>query len=248
MTSPVLSTLIVDDEPLALDLMERYVQRTPFLRLAAKCSGGAEALQALASTRIDLAFLDIQMPGMNGLELSRLAAGHTQVIFTTAFQQYALEGFRADAIDYLLKPIDYNEFLRAAHKALKWFSRSDSAAENVPSAGSPPSKTHLLVRSDYRQIRIEIADILYIEGLKDYVKIFTASNPRPVITQMSLKSMEDALPAGEFMRVHRSYIVRLDAVKIIERGRIVFGKTYVPVSDAAKDAFFRALEGKPMQE
>lgn len=241
---PVLSALIVDDEPLALDLMERYVQRTPFLRLAAKCSGGAQALQALAGGGIDVAFLDIQMPGISGLELSRLVGERTQVVFTTAFQQYALEGFRADAIDYLLKPIDYNEFLRAANKVLKWFSRGESpVASSAPAA--PEEKTHLMVRSDYRQRRIRISDILYIEGLKDYVKIYLAGEDRPLVTQTSLKSLEETLPAGQFMRIHRSYIVRLDAVSLIERGRIVFGKTYVPVSDACREAFFRALEGRP---
>ena len=237
MSTP-LSTLIVDDEPLALDLMERYVLRTPFLRLEAKCSGGAEALEALAGGGIDVAFLDIQMPGMNGLELSRLAGDRTRVIFTTAFQQYALEGFRADAIDY-------NEFLRAAHKALKWFSLTREKTEPAPPA---PTHTYLLVRSDYRQVRIDTSDILYIEALKDYVKIFLASSPQPMITQSSLKSLEDRLPAGQFMRIHRSYIVRLDAVKIIERSRVVFGKTYIPISDTCRDDFLRALEGRPIPQ
>ena len=240
-----LSTLIVDDEPLALDLMERYVERTPFLLLAGKCSGGAEALQVLAEQRIDVAFMDIQMPGMNGLELSRLTGDTTRVIFTTAFQQYAIDGFKADAIDYLLKPIDYNEFLRAANKALRWFSLARPADGE---AGNAPTKTHLLVRADYRQLRIATRDILYIEGLKDYVKIFTVDSPKPIVTQMSLKSLEESLPPEEFMRIHRSYIVRLDAVKVIERGRIVFGKTYVPVSDAYREAFFQAIEGKPIQQ
>lgn len=243
--SPVLSALIVDDEPLALDLMERYVQRTPFLRLAAKCSGGAQALQALAGGGIDVAFLDIQMPGISGLELSRLVGERTRVVFTTAFQQYALEGFRADAVDYLLKPIDYNEFLRAANKVLKWFSRGEAPA-GAPSAAQ--ERTHLLVRSDYRQRRIRISEILYIEGLKDYVKIYLAGEDRPVITQTSLKSLEQTLPSGQFMRIHRSYIVRLDAVSLIERGRVVFGKTYIPISDASREAFFRALEGRSDQQ
>lgn len=241
-----LSTLIVDDEPLALDLMERYVERTPFLRLAGKCSGGAEALQVLAEQHIDVAFMDIQMPGMNGLELSRLTGDTTRVIFTTAFQQYAIDGFKADAIDYLLKPIDYNEFLRAANKALRWFSLARPAADRETEIA--PTKTHLLVRADYRQLRIATKDILYIEGLKDYVKIFTADSPKPIVTQMSLKSLEEFLPPEEFMRIHRSYIVRLDAVKVIERGRIVFGKIYVPVSDAYRETFFRAIEGKPIQQ
>lgn len=242
-----LSTLIVDDEPLALDLLERYVARTPFLRLAAKCSGGAQALEAMAGGDIDVAFMDIQMPGINGLEVSHLASQRTKIIFTTAFQQYAVEGFRADALDYLLKPIDYDEFLRAAHKALRWF------AATRPADGAearPPAKKYLLVRSDYRQVRIDTTDILYIEGLKDYVKIFLRGSEKPVITLTSLKSLEESLPGGEFMRIHRSYIVRLDAVRILERSRVVFGKTYIPISDACRETFMAALEGKdpPMSE
>lgn len=236
-----LSALIVDDEPLALDLLERYVVRTPFLELKGKCSSAGEALQVLSSGGIDVAFLDIQMPGMNGLELSRLTGEGTKVIFTTAFPQYALEGFRADALDYLLKPFDYAEFLRGANKALKWFSLSRGEGRPVPQDGTPG---YIFVKADYRQVRVTLSDVLYIEGLKDYVKIYIRGAAKPVVTLSSLKAMEDVLPASDFVRVHRSFIVNVDAVEVIERQRIVFGRTYIPVSDGYREAFLAAMSRK----
>lgn len=236
-----LSALIVDDEPLALDLLERYVVRTPFLELKGKCASAGEALQVLSAGGIDVAFLDIQMPGMNGLELSRLTGDGTKVIFTTAFPQYALEGFRADAVDYLLKPFDYAEFLRGANKALKWFSMSRSDGDQATRDTSPG---HIFVKTDYRQVRVTLSEVLYIEGLKDYVKIYVSGAAKPVVTLSRLKAMEDILPATDFVRVHRSFIVNVNAVEVIERQRIVFGKTYVPVSDSYREAFLAAMSRK----
>ena len=163
-----LNCLIVDDEPLALDLLESYVSRTPFLHLVAQCDSAVKALSVIEEEPIDLVFLDIQMPELNGLELSRLVGNKVKIIFTTAFEQYALEGFRVDALDYLLKPFNYTEFLRAATKALRWseMSRVENVSANVPDS--------IFVKSDYKLIQIQLKDILYIEGLKDYIRIQTS--------------------------------------------------------------------------
>ena len=157
-----LNCLIVDDEPLALDLMESYVKRTPFLKLVARCSNALEVLQVLREEAVDLIFLDIQMPELNGLELSRVLDKQIKVIFTTAFEQYALEGFRVDALDYLLKPVSYPEFLKAANKALNWFEKTRETQ------GDSLEEDCIFVKSDYKLRQIELKKILYIEGLKDY--------------------------------------------------------------------------------
>lgn len=225
-----INCLIVDDEPLALDLMEAYVKRTPFLKLAGRCGNALEVLQMLKRKDVQLIFLDIQMPELSGLELSKMVDHQVKVIFTTAFEQYALEGFRVDAMDYLLKPVSYPEFLKAAHKALQWFEMSSQ-----PSVKE--EKDALFVKSDYKLLRIELHKICYIEGLKDYVKIFLEDAPHPVVSLISMKSLEDMLPSASFIRVHRSYIVNLNKIKVVERNRIVFGKTYIPVSDSCKEKF-----------
>ena len=184
---------------------------------------------------VDLLFLDIQMPQLDGLELSRMVDTRTRVVFTTAFEQYALEGFRVDALDYLLKPISYAEFLRAAGKAQRWF---ESVATTSPEP-EPQART-IFVKTDYKMLQLRLEDILYIEGVKDYVRIFTADGG-DVKTQMSMKSLEETLPSDRFIRVHRSFIVNLSKIRIIERNRIVFGKVYIPVSDSYKDRFMEAI-------
>lgn len=258
-----LNCLIVDDEPLALDLLETYVARTPFLRLAGRAGSALEAFEclrqaaALPQGAVDLLFLDIQMPQLSGMEFTRLLAerreefGQPRVVFTTAFEQYALEGFRVDALDYLLKPISYPEFLRAAMKAEEWFRTrreplSSSGAlpteetQEVEKSVTAPKRDSIWVRADYRQVCITVADILYVEGVKDYVRICRADGSS-VMTQMSLKAMEEQLPSDEFVRVHRSYIVHLAQVKTIERGRILFGKVRIPISDSYREAFMERL-------
>ena len=235
-----INCLIVDDEPLALDLLEAYVDRTPFLRLAGRCGSALEVLQLLKVKEVQLIFLDIQMPELSGMELSKIIGPEVKIIFTTAFEQYALEGFRVNALDYLLKPISYPEFLKAAHKALQWFEMS-----SAPS--SCKEKDTIFVKSDYKLLRIELGEICYIEGLKDYVKIYLEDTPHPVVSLISMKSLEDMLPADSFIRVHRSYIVNLNKITMIERNRIVFGKTYIPVSDSCKDKFTDFINRKTIK-
>ena len=176
------------------------------------------------------------MPELNGIEFSKMVNEHTRIIFTTAFDQYALEGFRVNALDYLLKPISYVDFLQAANKALQWFEmiqKSNVKSDEIDS---------IFVKSDYKLIQIELKHIRYIEGLKDYIKIYTDDHPKPILSLMSMKAMEELLPSSGFMRVHRSYIVHKDKIKVIDRGRIVFDKTYIPVSDSYKVQFQAFLD------
>lgn len=226
----ILKCAIIDDEPLALDLLESYVEKTPFLVLSGRYGSAVEAMSGLNENPADLLFLDIQMPDLNGIDFSKTVGSGCRIVFTTAFGQYALEGFRVNALDYLLKPVSYQEFMEAADRALKWFS----ALRHGEASGCHDS---IFVKSEYRLVRIYTDDILYIESMKDYVKIVTETLTEPVLSLMSLKSLEDMLPPGEFMRVHRSFIVRKDKIRVVERGRIVFGETYIPVGDIYRQAF-----------
>lgn len=237
-----LNCLIVDDEPLALDLLESYVKRTSFLHLKGRCGSAVDVLQKLKEERIDLIFLDIQMPELTGLELSRMIEQQVRIIFTTAFEQYALEGFKVNALDYLLKPISYPEFLKAADKALQWFEMKSSGK----TAGKQEDDS-IFVKSDYRLLKIALRKICYIEGLKDYVKIYTEDSPHPVVSLISMKNLEESLPADSFIRVHRSFIVNLDKVAVVERNRIVFGNTYIPVSDSYRDKFLEFINRKTVK-
>jgi len=228
----IFQCLIVDDEPLALDLLEGYVNKTPSLSLAGRCNSAFQAMELLDNLNIDLIFLDIQMPGLSGLDFSRSLQKGPKVILTTAFEQYALEGFKVDALDYLLKPISYPEFLNAVNKAKRWLELNDKAAV-------PESRTSIFVKTDYKLVQIELNTILYIEGLKDYVKIYQKGVEKPILTLMSMKSLEENLPDTLFMRVHRSFIVNLEKIRTIERNRIVFGKNFIPISDNYKEKFQR---------
>lgn len=224
---------IVDDEPLALNLLESYVLKTPFLELAGKYSSAVQAMKDLPDKHVDLLFLDIQMPELNGLEYSKMVDFHTRIVFTTAFDQYAIDGYKVNALDYLLKPISYVDFLQAANKAVQWFGLLQEPKEVIES---------IFVKSDYKLVQVELKNILYIEGLKDYVKIYEENTPKPILSLMSMKAMEELLPASRFMRVHRSYIVQKDKIRIIDRGCIVFGKSYIPISDSYKQVFQDFLE------
>ncbi len=227
---------VVDDEPLALGLMASYVKKTPFLELVGSYSSAVQAMQEMHDNPVDLIFLDIQMPELNGLDYSRMISPQTRVVFTTAFNQYALDGYKVNALDYLLKPISYPDFLLAANKAQEWFRLVEQSQQSEKKENQD-EKLSIFVKSDYKLIRIELKNILYVEGLKDYVKIYEEKTGRPVISLMSMKAMEEMLPADRFMRVHRSYIVQKEKIRIIEHNRIVFGNTYIPIGDSYKQAF-----------
>ena len=237
--------LAVDDEPLALGLVCSFIEQTPFLRLAGRYASAVAALRALhEQPEVKLLFLDIKMPDLSGLELARaLQGGEQRVIFTTAFNHYALEGFRVDALDYLLKPFNYEEFLRAALKARAFFSpKAGLAASPAAPAPTPlPAEDHLYLKVEYNLVRVAFGDILYVEGLKDYVKVHLAGAARPLLSLTSLRNMEEKLPAGKFMRIHRSYIVGLDHVAAVGRGTLQVRQEILPVSDSYRevvDQFF----------
>ncbi|WCO03158.1 LytR/AlgR family response regulator transcription factor [Psychroserpens ponticola] len=242
MSNLKITCVIVDDEPMALNLVESYVEKTPFLELKKKCSNAIEAMEFLKTEPVDLLFLDIQMPDLTGIEFSKMLPKETRVIFTTAFDQYALEGFKVEALDYLLKPFDYAEFLSAANKANTWFELVKGKKQSIVSE----EKEFLFVKSEYKQLRIKLADVLYFEGLKDYIKIWLKNNPKPILTLMSLKSLEEELPETQFMRVHRSFIVSLNNIDIIERSQIIINEQRITVSEQYKPKFLAFINNNSL--
>ncbi len=237
-----LTCAIIDDEPLAADLLVSYALKTPFLQLKGTYNSALDAMDALRGEPVRLLFLDIQMPELSGMEFSKMLPPETKVIFTTAFEQYAVDSYRVNALDYLLKPISYSDFLKAAQKACDWFEshrrKEEEAAAPVPGANGVE---RIFVKTEYKLVQIELDHILYIEGLKDYVKIYLEGEARPVLSLVSMKTVEEMLPSSRFVRVHRSFIVQPEKIKVIERNRIVFGKEYIPISDNYKQKFFDFL-------
>ncbi|MFV0535771.1 MAG: LytR/AlgR family response regulator transcription factor [Dysgonomonas sp.] len=230
-----LKCIIIDDEPLAIDLLKSYVQKTPFLELVDTFDNALSAINTINEKNIDVLFLDINMPQITGLEFSKTIPVSTRIIFTTAYNQYAVEGFRLNALDYLLKPINYIEFLQAANKAQEWFKLKNNENNETVTA------TSIFIKSGYRMEKIQFEDILYIENQKDYVKFHLENVKDPVSSLMSMQSLEEKLPDKQFMRVHRSFIVNLDKIKTVERNCIVFGKEYIPVSESYKSKFLDFL-------
>jgi DNA-binding LytR/AlgR family response regulator len=234
----MIKVVAIDDEPLALQLVKGYIEKTPFLELAGSFDNPVDAVVYIKSSDVDLVLLDIQMPDITGTELARVISGGPKIIFTTAYEKYALEGFRLDAVDYLLKPFSYAEFLKAVQKAQKLI---ELETKQLPSL--EVKNDFLFIKSEYKIRRINFSEINYIEGLRDYVKIFLAEEKKPVLSLSTLKALEARLPGDRFMRVHRSFIVSLEKVKVIDRNRIVFGEVRIPVTDQYKENFQRFLNG-----
>jgi two-component system LytT family response regulator len=241
-----LTCAIIDDEPLAVSLLESYVNKTPFLELKGKFNSAVNALPVLGNAPVELLFLDIQMPELDGLEFSRIIGSDTRIIFTTAFEQYALDSYKVNALDYLLKPISYPDFLKSANKALHWYELTRKPAQTVSFSPEKGEVESIFIKTEYKLVQIELRKILYIEGLKDYVKIYTEDESRPILSLMSMKAMEDMLPANHFIRVHRSFIVQPEKIKVIERNRIIFGKVYIPISDSYKVKFMEFLSQRSL--
>lgn len=241
-----LKCVIVDDEPMALNLVETYVEKTPFLKLLNKYSSAVDAMEFLKTENVDVLFLDIQMPDLSGLEFSKLIPKNTRIIFTTAFDQYALEGYKVEALDYLLKPFNYGEFLAAAYKAKEWFTLVNSKNISENSNSVKEKIEFLFVKSEYKQLRIKLSNVLYFEGLKDYIKIYLAGEPKPILTLMSLKSLQEKLPEGDFLRVHRSFIISLKHVEIVERSQIIINNQRITVSEQYKPKFLNFLKNNSL--
>lgn len=218
---------IIDDEPLAAELLESYVKRTSYLILNGTYNSAITAMRDLREQPVQLLFLDIQMPELSGIEFAKIISPETKIVFTTAFTQYAIESYKVNAIDYLLKPISYQDFLKSTDKVLDFYIKQNRV-DNYH------KDRFMFVKSDYKLIRIDFDEILFIEGLKDYVR-FYLKNGEKIMSLMSMKKLEESLPQPEFLRVHRSWMVRMAVVRIIDRLRIVCGDMYIPISDNYKD-------------
>ena len=234
----MIKCLLIDDEPLALDVLEGYVNAIPFLKLVARCTSAIAAMEVMEDQDIDLIFSDIQMPNLSGMEFSKMIVNKgAKIIFTTAFEEYALEGYKVNAIDYLLKPINYPEFFSAANKAKLQLLNTSGSAETTTY-----QVDYIFVKSDYKLIKIDLKDLIYIEGLKDYVKYYTVHSEKPIMSLKSMKSLEEELSGKNFMRVHRSFMVNLKKITIVERSRIIFGEKYIPVSEKYKENFQKFID------
>ncbi len=238
----ILNCIAVDDEPLALGLVCAFIEQTPFLNLVGRFSSAVEALKVIHSQKIDVIYLDIQMPDLNGIELARvLDRGNNphkpRIIFTTAYNHFALEGYKVDALDYLLKPFNYEEFLRTAHKAMA-YAELVNKSETQPAAEEERIENeYLFLKVEYQLVRVPLSDIIYIEGLKDYVKVWLQNTEKPILSLTSLKSLEEKLPAKRFMRIHRSFIVSLEKINSISRGSVNINNINIAVGDQYKEAF-----------
>ena len=231
--------LAIDDEPLALQQLTTYIQKIPFLELAAQCQSALEARKFLEQDTVDAIFCDINMPDLNGMDFIKSLQAPPLIVFTTAYSEYAVEGFKVNAVDYLLKPFGLDDFRRAANRIKE---RQESVSTNIqhPTPNTQPAT--LFVKTDYRMVKINIPDIRYIEGMSEYLKIYLEGEDKPIITLLSMKKIESRLPEN-FMRIHRSYIVNLHKIQEVNKNRIIMdAETYLPVGDMYKEAFQQYLD------
>lgn len=235
--------LIIDDEPLAIELLEDFVSKVPFLKFVASCSNGIEAISILKSDTIDLIFTDIEMPDFSGIEFIKSLDVKPLFIFTTAYSHYAIEGFNLNAVDYLVKPIPFHRFLTAVNRAQEIFALKNTSAKTpIQSSFQTEQSSFIFVKSDYENIKINIEDIKYIEGLKDYIKIYATSH-KPILTLSSFKKIEEKLPTNIFVRVHRSYIVSLKYIHSVQRNRIIIDQVRIPIGNNYKNDFIKKIGG-----
>jgi DNA-binding LytR/AlgR family response regulator len=246
----ILKCIAVDDEPLALQILVSYIEQTPSLLLVGQFSNAIEALKAIHEQDIDLIFLDIRMPDINGIELAKIVEqyrvkGNLRIIFTTAFDQYALDGYKVDALDYLLKPFSFVDFSKSVAKALGYFELIRNPEQEVQKLSPPIPETevaYIYLKFEYQLVRIAVDDIIYVESMKDYVKVFRLSEDKPLLSLTSMKSLEEKLPENKFMRIHRSYIVSLDKIKSATKNSVQIDKITIAVTDQYKDNFMKFFQ------
>jgi DNA-binding LytR/AlgR family response regulator len=228
--------LIVDDEPLAQQLIEEFAGRIPFLEVIGKCSSATEAIEVLRTKTIDLILLDIHMPRLSGLDFISSLTNPPQFILITAYSEYALQGFNVNATDYLMKPVPFERFLKAVTKAYELYALRNKTGQDKNNT----SERFMLVKSGYQTVKIMFDSILYIEGLKDYVKIYTEGK-KPVLSLLTMKGLVETLPAKMFLRIHKSYIVAIDRISTISRNRVMIGEKWIPVGENYRDAFRKQM-------
>ena len=229
--------LAIDDEPLALQQLAAYIKKVSFLELAAQCQSALEARQFLEQETVDAIFCDINMPDLNGMDFVKSLVSPPLVVFTTAYAEYAIEGFKVNAVDYLLKPFGLQDFQRAANRL-----KERIAPANV-STPPPPDDT-IFVKTEYRIVKVKIADIRYVEAMSEYLKLHVEGEAKPIITLLSMKKMEERLP-DYFMRIHRSYIVNLNMIQEVNKNRVIMDSdTYLPIGDMYKETFQQYLDTK----
>ncbi|GAB3562920.1 LytTR family DNA-binding domain-containing protein [Spirosoma luteolum] len=243
--------LIVDDEPLAHTILSDYVRKVPFLTLVGATTSPIDALTQVQRGDVDVVLLDIQMPELTGMQFLNLlrrgvSGQQCRVILTTAYAEYALEGYEHDVVDYLLKPVSFERFYRAVQKLLPGAAPVAAPAPTDASMMSPPPPTEapkdfIFVKTEYRLQRVSLGEILYVEGLKDYVSLYTPTER--ILALQTMKSLDEKLPASQFVRVHKSYIVAISRIESIERNRIYIGKAVIPIGDTYRDSFYRLIEG-----
>ena len=248
----MIKCIIVDDEPLAVAQLEKYIERVPFMVNVGSCSSAAEAMELISAGNVDAMFVDINMPDIDGVQFVRSLVHPPFVVFATAYSEYAIDGFKLDAVDYLLKPIAFEDFLKSANKIRRAMASLTSATvdDEAESLDVGVCSDSLYVKSDYRMLRVLIDSIVYVESMSEYVRIFVEGNSKPIVSLLSMKKIEEVLPKNSFMRVHRSYLVNLNKIKEISKMRVVYeGNVYVPIGDMYKDNFFDYIEkrfvGKP---
>ena len=251
--------MAIDDEPLALQQIAAYIDKVPYLELAAQCQSAVEARQFLENDTVDAIFCDINMPDLNGMDFVKSLTAPPLIVFTTAYAEYAVEGFKVAAVDYLLKPFGLQDFQRAANRLRERLESATSSANNTTASpattaassasatvvsGSAADNDALFLKTEYRIVKVSISDIRYVEAMSEYLKVHLKSQPKPIVTLLSMKKMEERLPAN-FMRIHRSYIINLDAIQEVNKNRVIMdAETYIPVGDNYKETFQHYLDAK----
>ena len=237
--------IAIDDEPLALQQLAAYIKKVPFLELVAQCQSALEAIDVLNSEPVDDMFCDINMPDLNGRDFVKSLSVPPLIVFTTAYSEYAIEGFKVNAVDYLLKPFGLQDFMRAANRLKDRIALQPSpAGEAAATAVSAQEDGSIFVKTDYRVVKVAIQDIRYVEGMSEYLKLHLDSQPKPIVTLLSMKMLEERLPQN-FMRIHRSYIVNLDKIQEVNKNRVILdADTYLPIGDSYKEQFNRYIDTK----